>query len=173
VIALAAWRQRQCVELDRPLGQVLADRQIVELARQRAVSAAQVRATKGLAGFARQRAAEIAEVLATAEPSDVPVLAAGRSPSPRAQRWAEVLLAIVQLVAERAGIAPRLLATRSDAEEFARTVDERGLAAAEPLPALASWRRDVLGEAWRGWLTGALVLVGDVGSPQGVQLVPR
>lgn len=173
VIALAAWRQHQCIALDRPLGQVLADRQIVELARQRAVSAAQVRATKGLAGFARQRAAEIAEVLATAEPSDVPVLAAGRSPSPRAQRWAEVLLAIVQLVAERAGIAPRLLATRSDAEEFARAVDERGLAAAEPLPALASWRRDVLGEAWRSWLTGALVLVGDVGSPQGVQLVPR
>src|SRR4051812_15644903 len=30
--ALAAWRQRVCVELDRPLGQVLADRQLVDLA---------------------------------------------------------------------------------------------------------------------------------------------
>ena len=172
-IDLAAWRQRLCIELDRPLGQVLPDRQLVELARQRPPGIAAIRAVKGLPGIARQRAEQIAEVLAAARPGEVPALAAARPPSTRAQRWAEMLLAIVQIVADEAGVAPRLLATRADAEEFARTVDERGLDAAEALPALASWRRDVIGQAWRGWLTGAVSLVGDLAAPHGVVLVPR
>jgi hypothetical protein len=79
----------------------------------------------------------------------------------------------VQLIADQSGVAARLLATRADAEEFARAVDERGLAAAESLPALASWRRDVIGRVWLGWLTGELVLIGDLAAPHGVRLVPR
>jgi hypothetical protein len=84
-----------------------------------------------------------------------------------------MLLAIVQLVADQTGVAARLLATRADAEEMARTVDERGLAAIETLPAMSSWRRDVIGRAWRGWLTGELVLIGDVDAPHGLRLLPR
>jgi len=173
VIALAAWRQRVCVALDRPLGQVMHDRQLVELARHRAVSVAAVRGVKGLSRLAQQRAEEIAGVLAAARPGDVPPIAAARPTSPRAQRWTEVLLAIVQLVADQTGVAARLLATRADAEELARAVDERGLVAAEVLPAMTGWRRDVLGRPWLGWLTGELVLVGDLEAPQGVRLLPR
>jgi ribonuclease D len=172
-IDLAAWRQRLCIELDRPLGQLVSDRQLVEIARLRAATPAAIRGVKGLSRLARERADDIAAVLAAARPGDAPVLAAARPPSLRAQRWAEVLLAIVQLVADRSGVAARLLATRADAEAFARAVDEGGLAAAEELPAMATWRRGVLGEAWRGWLTGALVLVGDVTAPHGVWLAPR
>jgi ribonuclease D len=173
VIELARWRQQVCSELDRPLGQVLNDKLILELARHRPSSAATIRGTKGMSGIARQRAEEIAEALAAARPGVVPAIAAGRPPSQRAQRWSEVLLAIVQLVADQTGVAARLLATRSDAEELARAVDERGLTAAEALPAMSSWRREVLGSAWIGWLTGALVLVGDVSAPQGAKLLPR
>lgn len=173
VIELAAWRQRLCVELDRPLGQVLSDRQLVELARLRAASAAAIRGVKGLSRLVRERADEIAAAIAAARPGEAPVLAAARPPSARAQRWTEILLAIVQLVAEQTGVAARLLATRADAEAFARAVDERGLAAADELPAMTTWRREVIGEAWRGWLTGARVLVGDVAAPQGVWLAPR
>jgi ribonuclease D len=176
VIALAAWRQRVCVALDRPLGQVMHDRQLVDLARlapHRTASAAAIRSTKGLPGLARQRAEDIALVLAAARPGEVAPLAAARPPSQRAQRWTEMLLAIVQLVADQTGVAARLLATRADAEELARAVDERGLAAAETLPAMTTWRRDVLGRPWLGWLTGELVLVGDLDAPHGVRLLPR
>jgi ribonuclease D len=173
VIELAAWRQRVCIELDRPLGQVLNDKLILELARHRSSSLAAIRATKGMPGLARQRADEIAAAIAQARPGAVPAITAGRPSSQRAQRWSELLLAIVQLVAEQSGVAARLLATRADAEEFARTADERGLAAVEALPAMASWRRDVIGLAWTGWLTGALVLVGDLTAPHGLQLLPR
>jgi len=173
VIALAAWRQRVCIELDRPLGQVLTDKAILELARQQPSSVAAIRGVKGMSGIARQRAAEIAAVLAGVIPGDVAPLAAGRPLSARAQRWTEVLLAIVQIVADQSGVSPRLLATRSDAEELARAVDEHGLAAADALPAMASWRRELLGRAWLGWLTGELVLVGDLAAPHGVRLLPR
>ena len=61
----------------------------------------------------------------------------------------------------------------SDAEEFARTVDELGLAAVDALPALATWRRGILGVAWQGWLAGRIAIVGDVDAPHGVRLLPR
>jgi ribonuclease D len=198
VIELAAWRQRVCIELDRPLGQVLTDKAIIELARQQPSTSeasrgggalpappagrghppdrstvAAIRGVKGMSGTARQRAAEIAEVLAAVVPGRVAPLAASRPLSARAQRWSEALLAIVHVVADQSGVSPRLLATRSDAEELARAVDEHGVAAAEALPALASWRREVLGRAWLGWLTGQLVLVGDLEAAQGVRLLPR
>lgn len=173
VVALAAWRQRTAVELDRPLGQVLNDRALLELARQRPAAPEGVRAAKGISPLARQRAGAIVTAIAEAPPVDAPVPAAWRPASLRAQRWADGLVAIAQLVAERTGVAARLLATRSDAEELARAVDERGIAAAEELPALTGWRRGVIGEGWLGWLTGGLALAGDVSAPSGLRLVPQ
>ena len=196
MVELAAWRQRVAVELDRPLGQVLADKLLVELARHRP-NAAAVRQQKGLSPLARTRADAIAQAIARSgfagprsaaerrrgdeiatsgsrtKMSGLRTERSGTRTSPRAQRWADVLLALVQLVAEDTGIAPRLLATRADAEELARAVDDGGLAAAEPLPALASWRREVLGEVWKAWLSGQIALVGDPASPHGIRLVPR
>lgn len=173
VVDLAAWRQRVCMELDRPLGQLITDKLILELARQRPSNASAIRGLKGMSGLARSRASEIVEVITHAKPGAVPVLPAGRAPSARAQRWTDILLAIVQLVADQTRVAARLLATRADAEELARAVDERGLDAVTSLPVMTTWRRDVLGTAWLGWLTGELVLVGDASAPHGVRLLPR
>jgi len=173
LVALAAWRQRTASELDRPLGQVLNDRALVELARSRPETAEAVRATKGMSPLGKQRAAAIAAAIAGAPPAESRAPAVWRPASARAQRWADVLLSIAQLVAERTGVAVRLLATRADAETLARVVDERGIDAAQELPALATWRRAVLGEAWLGWLTGGLALVGDPATPSGLDLIPR
>jgi ribonuclease D len=170
VASLAAWRLRVAQELDRPLGQVLADKILVELARAKP-NAGAVRSWKGLSPLARSRAEDIIAALAT--PASVPAGSHVRAASTRAQRWSEMLVAIVQVVAEDTGIAPRLLATRSDAEEFARAFDEGGVNAVGELPALSSWRREVLGTAWEGWLTGRVALVGDPTAPHGVRLAQR
>jgi ribonuclease D len=170
---LAAWRYRLARELDRPIGWVLNERVLVDLARVRPRSVEAVRSTKGVSPLARQRAGEIMAALAQARPEEVTPIPAARAPSTRAQRWSDVLVAIAQLAAEQAGVAVRLLATRGDAEELARAVDERGLAAASALPALATWRREVLGELWLGWLAGRLTLVGDTTSSLGFALLPR
>lgn len=173
LVALAAWRHRTAARLDRPLGQVLNDKLLVELARHRPRAPEAVRASKHASPIARQHASAIVAAIADAPPAEAPVPAAWRPPSARAQRWADALVSIVQLAAEGAGVAARLLATRADAEELARAVDERGIAAAEELPALATWRRDVIGVLWLGWLTGALALVADPAAASGLGLVPR
>jgi ribonuclease D len=175
VRVLAAWRQRVAIELDRPLGQVLADKPLVELARKRPTTPVGVRDIKGLAPVAKSRADAIAHALAgvPAAPATTHERpAVSRGTSTRAQRWAEALLAIAHVVADDAGIAPRLVATRGDAEDFARAADDHGIDGAElrALPALASWRRPILGDAWLGWLGGKLALIGDATSAHGVRL---
>ena len=170
-IALAAWRQRTAIELDRPLGQVLADKNLLDLARHRPQDASAVRAQKGIAPIAKTRAEDIFETLASAVPAPAgEPRSAPRAASPRAQRWAEMLLAIAHVIADESRIASRLLATRGDAEQFARVADEDGLAATAALPARATWRADVLGAAWAGWLAGTVAIVGDPSSARGVKL---
>ncbi len=173
VVALAAWRQRLAMELDRPLGQVLGDKNLVELAKFRPENPGGVRSLKGLSPLARARAEEIIEVIAKAKPAAPSEKKAWKAASVRAQRWSEMLLAIVQVVAEDSGVAARLLATRADAEEAARIVDELGIDAAKDLPAFSTWRNEVLGHAWRGWLDGKLAVIGDATSAHGVRLVAR
>ena len=68
VVELAAWRHRAATELDRPLGQVLSDKLLVELARHRPDTAGGVRAAKGLSPHARVRAEDIAKAIAGARP---------------------------------------------------------------------------------------------------------
>ena len=167
-IALATWRQRVAIELDRPLGQVLAEKVLVELAKSRPQQAGGVRSIKGLSEFARKRAEDIVTAIQAADPSKAPRRHLHKAASVRAQRWAEMLISIVQVIADESGIAPRLLGTRSDAETFARTFDEHGDVA--KLPALATWRREVLGRAWQGWLEGKVGLVGDAAAAHGVRL---
>jgi ribonuclease D len=187
LVALAAWRHRTAVDLDRPLGQVLADKVLLELARYRPSNAGGIRAVKGMSPIAKTRADEIVRALgeaktALAEAKAVLVSEADsaarpkrewRAASARAQRWSEILIAIVQLVADETGIAARLLATRADAEEAARTVDTHGLEAARTLPAFSTWRRAVLGDVWEGWLAGRIALAGDASAPQGIRLDRR
>lgn len=172
--ALAAWRHRIATEMDRPLGQVLNDKVLVELAKFRPRNPGGVRAVKGASPIVKSRADQVVEVLADALAAEVKASepAPRRGPtSNRAQRWAELMIAIVQLVAEETGIAPRLLATRADAEEAARIVDEHGIAAAAKLRAFSTWRRAVIGERWEGWLTGRLALIGDAAAPSGLALI--
>ncbi len=169
LIELAAWRQRVAIELDRPLGQIVNDKQLLELARARPANEGALRAVKGLSELARRRANEILAALAAARPAEAPTVATWRSPSTRAQRWAEILLVLVQVVADESNIAARLLATRADVEEFARAVDEHGPhGAAESLPALATWRRELVGNLWLQWLQGKVAITGD---REGVHLV--
>jgi len=182
LVALAAWRQRTAIELDRPLGQVLNDKVLIELARYRPSNAGGVRAAKGVSPIAKTRADDIVKVLGEARAEAAGGAAAAtpreakrewRAPSMRAQRWADLMLSMVQVIAEESGIAPRLLATRADAEEAARLIDEQGIAAARALPAFSTWRRAVLGDVWEGFLSGRLAIVGDKAASQGIRLVEQ
>ena len=124
-----------------------------------------VRALKGMSPIAKTRADEIVDGArdrgraAAAAPRAAAL--AGRRVA-RAQRWAEMLLAIVQR--HRRGDRHRAAPAR-DARGCRGVRARRRRAAAstrrDALPALATWRREVLGDVWRGWLAGRIALVGD------------
>jgi ribonuclease D len=135
--ALAAWRFRVANELDRPLGWVLTEKSVLELARARPSDASELRAVKHLSGVARQRADELIAVIASA-PAVEPAERNARAPSQRAQRWTDALVAIAHVAGHRHEVATRLVATRDDAERFARSFDEGGRDAVAGLPALAT-----------------------------------
>ncbi len=167
---LAAWRFRLATELDKPLGWILPEKLIIDFARHRTDDPEKVRSWKGLPQPARQRVDEIVDIIAAAKPAtESPFLSRGTSA--RAQRWSEMLVAIVQITSEESGVTSRLLATRGDAEELARIVDEQGIEAARALPAFATWRHELIGKRWEAWLGGSLGLAGDPTSPSGLRLV--
>jgi ribonuclease D len=174
-VALASWRLGVARELDRPLGHVLPDKVIVELARRppRGVEALRRRVETAAA---RERVEEIFARLAAAETLDPPEPPPRKGPlPPRAEAWVSGLLLIVELIAGQERIAPRFLATRAEVEALARAFDQRGAEGLAQHPAMNGWRRPLLGELCAGWLAGELAIVSDVrpSAPSSVRLERR
>jgi ribonuclease D len=174
VAAIAAWRLRVATELDKPLGWVMTDKQIIELARTSADAPNGIARIRGVPGVARQRGDELVALIAAAQRGPGPDLPAVvvHPATPRAQRWAELLLVIAQVRADELGVSVRLLATRADAETVARAVDGGGMAAAAGLRPFQTWRRTAIGDLWEGWLQGTRSLACDPASPAGFALRP-
>lgn len=161
VAALAAWRLSTARELDRPLGHVLPDKTIVELARRPPRDAEALR-RRGGTGVVRERAEALMERLAIAQTQEPPPRPSRRGPlSRRAEEWVSGLLLIVELVAGNEQIAPRFLATRADVEALARAFESSGDVGVANHPVMNGWRRSLLGELCLGWLRGELAIVND------------
>jgi ribonuclease D len=143
---LAAWRERTAAQEDRPVGAVLRDPTVVELAKRQPAARTELSQIRGLnpdvvrrrgediiAAIARGRAAEAirlddAERLAT-EPQDGPVVALAEA-LVRARAQEEGLA--YELIAARADLAPIVVAARrGDPEPDVRT--------------LRGWRRELVG----------------------------
>ena len=159
--ALAAWRERTASELDRPVGSIVADPALVELAKRRPASTQGLEQIRGLhpptikrrgeaileAIERGRQAAPIArdEARARSEPSDAPLIA-----------LAEALLRARAL---EAGLAYELIASRAELEVIVGAA-RRG----EPEPdvrTLGGWRRALVGDDLSDLLAGrAAVSVG-------------
>ncbi|MEZ4358653.1 MAG: HRDC domain-containing protein [Kofleriaceae bacterium] len=181
VVALAAWRLGTARRLDRPLGHVLPDKALVELARRPPRDGDALR-RRVESPIAREHADEVLTALRGAESRDAPAPSAAkprRGPlSTRAEAWVAGLLLIVELVAEREQIAPRLLATRAEVEALARSFERDGASGLEGHAAMQGWRRPVLGALCHGWLHGELAIVAGPDDARAaerspVRLVPR
>jgi ribonuclease D len=151
---LAAWRERTAASEDRPVGSVLADPALLELARRQPGTVEGLQQIRGLhPSGVRRRGAEIIEAIALgrssspipreerrgrSEPSDAPLIA-----------LAEALLRARAL---EAGLAYELIASRSELELIV-TAQRRG----EPEPdvrTLEGWRRELVGSELRDLLDG-------------------
>jgi ribonuclease D len=161
---LAAWRERTAAREDRPVGSVLSDPALVELAKRHPATLQGLEQIRGLhpSGI-RRRGEEILEAIrrglsappiprepgrGRSDPGDAPLIA-----------LAEALLRARSL---EAGLAYELIASRNELELIVGAA-RRG----EPEPevrALTGWRRELVGEDLRALLAGRQGLtVGDNG----------
>jgi ribonuclease D len=167
---LAAWRERTAAEADRPVGSIVADPALVELAKRTPSSTQGLEQIRGLhPPVIKRRGAAILEAIARgrdappipreeargrSEPGDAPLIA-----------LAEALLRARALEAE---LAYELLASRSELEQIVGAA-RRG--EADPaVRALGGWRSELVGEDLRALLEGRSAL--SVGARRRLVLAP-
>lgn len=150
VVALAAWRERLAIELDRPRGWVLKDEVLVDLARRNPADEAGLAATREMPPqVVKRRGAELLAALrAAGEPTETEAPRARLTPDQDA--LVDAMAALVRLRAATQGVAPANLATRRELERL--VLGER------ELEVLEGWKREAVGGALLELLEGRLTL---------------
>ncbi|ANT51466.1 ribonuclease D [Mesorhizobium amorphae] len=146
VQAVAAWREREARERDVPRGRVLKDDAIYEVAQQAPRDAAglgRLRTTpKGWERSATATALLGAVNTALALPKEaMPKLPKSFQPPEGSNAASELLKVLLRIVAEKEGVASKVLASSDDIDRIAAEGE------AADVPALQGWRRAVFGEA--------------------------
>ncbi|MGX7872402.1 ribonuclease D [Mesorhizobium sp. ORM6] len=145
VQAVAAWREREARERDVPRGRVLKDDAIYEVAQQAprdAAALAKLRTTpKGWERSSTATALLGAVNTALALPKDqMPKLPKSFQPPEGSSAAAELLKVLLRIVAEKQGVASKVLASSDDIDRIAAEGEDADV------PALQGWRRAVFGE---------------------------
>ena len=142
---VAAWREREARERNVPRGRVLKDDAIYEIAQQQPRDVAalgRLRTTpKGWerSSTAAGLLAAINEALAIPK-DDLPKIPRQASTSEGANAAAEILKVLLRIIAEKEGVAPKIIASSDDIERIASEGE------AAEVEALSGWRREVFGD---------------------------
>jgi ribonuclease D len=156
--ALAAWRERTASSEDRPVGSVLQDAPLVELAKRQPSTTRGLEQIRGIhPSTVRRRGDPILEAIAAGREA-API--AREEPRGRSEPGDAPLIALAEALlrarALEAGLAYELIASRSELEQIIAAA-RRG----EPEPevrTLAGWRRELVGEDLRDLLEGRKVI---------------
>lgn len=152
---VAAWRETEAQRSDIPKRWLVSDESLVEIARRRPKTAAELRAIRGVNERVATRGSS-GLLSAIAEGERVPDEQLPRLPKrervPRdAQPIADVLSAVLRIRAREHGVAPSLFASREELERFA-TGDRTGH------PLTLGWRHSLVGAELEAILDGRVVL---------------
>jgi len=144
---LAAWRERTAAAEDRPVGSVLSDAALVELARRQPGDRRGLDQIRGLHGrIANRRGADLLAAVARGRDAEPPALDGVRPPLNESGDAPLIALAeaLIRARALEAGLAYELVATRADLNQVIAAA-RRG--DAEPdVRTLRGWRRDLVGD---------------------------
>ena len=161
---LAAWRERTASEEDRPVGSVLADPTLVELAKRQPSSLDALKHIRGLhPSSVRRRGPAILGAIAQGREAEPIARERGRDRFDSADApLVSLAEAFLRAQAAQAGVAYELIASRAELEQIIGAV-RRG----EPDPevrTLEGWRSGLVGDDLRALLGGQAALrVGDRG----------
>jgi ribonuclease D len=155
---ITAWREERAVARDETRQRIVPDRVLIEVARRSLTDPGRIARLRGLhPGQAKAVAGPLADAVRRAEQvskSDWPRWPAPppSASDPRVDVFASLLHAVVRARAADLDLAPRLLGTRGDLEEFAR----RAIAgeAMDGVTLLDGWRRTAVGEELLAVLKG-------------------
>jgi ribonuclease D len=151
---LAAWRERTASEQDRPVGSILADAPLVELAKRRPSNVSALEQIRGIhPPTIKRRGPAIIDAIARGlEAPPIPRdEARGRSEAGDAPLIA-LAEALLRARALEAGLAYELIASRAELEQIVGAARR-----SEPEPqvrTLSGWRRELVGDDLRDLLAG-------------------
>ena len=167
---LAAWRERTAASEDRPVGQVLQDPPLLELAKRHPRQIEALGQIRGIhPSFIKRRAGDLLEAIAAGlEDPPIPREAKrGHSDSSDAPLIA-LAEALLRARAMEAGLAYELIASRSDLEQI---ISASRQSAPEPdVRTLSGWRRELVGSDLESLLSGGVAVA--VGGNRRLELHP-
>jgi ribonuclease D len=154
---VAAWREAEAAASDLPVGWVLKDPTLVEMARlmpRDAVAIGNVRGASGLSGAARGRLAEAIAAGLVAPPIEPP-REIPREIARRVAAASELAAVFLRARCDAADLAPELVATRADLERYVELL-VTGDGTAHPLA--EGWRKELVGDELRELVAGRIAL---------------
>jgi ribonuclease D len=168
---LAAWRERTASAEDRPVGSVLGDPPLVELAKRQPSNLRGLEQIRGLhpSGLRRRGPAIIDTIATGREAPPIPREPARERSEPGDAPLIALAEALLRARALEAGLAYELLASRSELEQIVGAA-RRG----EPEPdvrTLGGWRRELVGADLRDVLDGRRAV--SVGPQRRLMLIDR
>ncbi|SEB34165.1 ribonuclease D [Nitratireductor aquibiodomus] len=154
---VAAWREREARERNVPRGRVIKDDAIYEVAQQHPRDSEALGRLRTIPkGWERSGAATgllgaVAKAMALPK-EDLPRLPRPPHAPEGAAAAAELLKVLLKLVADRQGVAPKMLASSDDIDRIAAD------GADADVPAMSGWRREVFGKEAVKLIEGELAL---------------
>ncbi len=151
----AAWREREARERNVPRSRVIKDDALYEIAQQQPKDAAAMARLRSIPkGWERSSAAAgliaaVNEALALPK-EDLPKVTRPPQPSEGANAAAEILKVLLRIVAEKQGVAPKILASGDDIDRIAADGENADV------DAMHGWRRDVFGDKALKMINGEL-----------------
>jgi ribonuclease D len=155
--SIAAWREREARERNVPRGRIIKDDGLYEIAQQQPKD---VQALSRLRAIPKgwERSSTAAGLLAAVNTAlaipkdDLPKLPKQQQMPEGTSAAAELLKVLLRLIAEREGVAAKVLASTDDIDRLAAEGEDADV------PALSGWRREVFGEQALRLVRGEIAL---------------
>ena len=168
--ALADWRETTAASENRPVGSILSDVALVEVARRQPESVDAMSAIRGVRpDLGRRRGAAILEVIQSSRDSEPPMVEEITRADPDPSDSARIALceSVVRQRVGEAGLAYELVASRADLTEIVVAARSNG---DEPeVRTLRGWRREMVGDELLDLLAGRRTVRA---TPEGVAVEP-